>query len=1335
MAVVNLSQSFSFASDQDWDWEVAGATSSSLTITNGTYKQSFSGSFSYDPDGNVSGTATATSFYSNNALVYSISGLSVSAAKLQEFADTFGDTQETYAYTLRGNDTITGSSGSDALLGYAGNDVINGGAGNDTIDGGDGTDTALFSGNYATAAISYSAITKAFTITTAAGGTDTLTNIETLTFADQSISAASLMGPPPPIDDYSASPQTTGHITVGGTESGNLESSGDSDWFAVTLVAGQRYTFSLEDGISEGLANPYLKLFNAGGVLIAQDDDSGSGLNSLLTYTATQSATYFLGASGAIGSVGTGNYQLSATLAGQSAKPILISSNISGVVGNDDSGSGLSGSISYSTDQRYVIFDSYASNLYAGDNNSAGSFWSGIYTSASDIFIKDLQTGSIAAVSTSDSGMGAPVMGNSNSYEASISANGRYVVFESDANNLAFKHFSPGSGEVEVLDEHGNITIVVVDQPVLDGGDLNDVRDVYVKDLLTGTVAIASSDAGGLATGGSEASISSNGHWVVYSQYALVDKAIPTLGFASIFMKDMLTGSVRAIDTNSAGEGNHSVNGRSTNASFSSDDRYVVFESDTVGLTDDEGLIGEGGWSISNIYIKDLQTGGIRLVSSSDSSIAGNDASNNASFSADGLKVVFESTATNLVAGDSNQRRDIFVKDLLNGEVSLVSSSVSGVAGNANSSNGKLSADGRYVLFISQAGNLTDEGPSGGMDLFIKDLHTEAIERIAIGAYNANFSPDGKSIIYTGIDPFVGSKNNIFQVHNPFISTDAPSNVIGGAGNDTLIGDNANNSLDGLGGKDTLKGGKGDDTYTVDLTSKNALEDTVIEKAGEGTADTLILRGGNASLKTATTLTLGGNLENLDASLTGSAKLNLTGNALDNALTGNEADNLLNGGAGIDLLRGGLGNDTYVIDNLGDSIMELTGQGTDLVNVAIATVNGSYTLAANLENATLINTVAFNLIGNDLDNTLKGNAAANRIDGGLGIDRMEGGAGNDIYVVDNLSDSIVDSAGVDTVEASVDINLASLTIKGVENLRLTGTSAISGTGNSLANILDGSQNSAANALAGLEGNDTYIVGTGDTVSETLIKGGTDTVKSYVNFILGANLENLTLLGLNSDHIDATGNELGNILIGNDGNNTLDGQTGIDTLQGGKGNDRYIVDLTSKNALEDTVIEKAGEGTADTLILRGGNASLTTATTLTLGANLENLDASLTGSAKLNFKGNQLDNVLTGNSAQNIFTGGGGKDIFKFDSLSQVGSTSATSDIITDFKSGVDRIDLSGIAGANTFQLIDSSSDFTQAWQLKFVGGVLYGNVEGSTEADFSIRLTGVTSLLQADLIT
>ncbi len=384
--------------------------------------------------------------------------------------------------------------------------------------------------------------------------------------------------------------------------------------------------------------------------------------------------------------------------------------------------------------------------------------------------------------------------------------------------------------------------------------------------------------------------------------------------------------------------------------------------------------------------------------------------------------------------------------------------------------------------------------------------------------------------------------------------TAADDQINGLAGNDTLVGNAGNDILDGGAGNDSMRGGAGNDAYVVDSAT-----DIVTEATGEGTD----------AVQSSVTWTLGTNVENL--TLTASANINGTGNTLANVITGNAGNNALNGGAGNDTLIGGAGNDSYTIDSTSDVITELAGEGTDAVSSSV-----THTLAANVENLTLTGTTAINGTGNASDNRLTGNTANNNLsgaagndtlDGGTGNDTMLGGAGNDTYVVNVATDVVTELAneGNDMVQSSTTLTLAA----NVENLTLTGTTAINGTGNTLANVLIG--NGAANTLTGGDGNDTLDGGAGndslvggngndtyvvnvatDTINEAA-NAGIDTVQSAVTLTLtSANLENLTLLGTTA--INGTGNANANVLIGNGGNNTLAGLEGADTYDGAGGND-------------------------------------------------------------------------------------------------------------------------------------------------------------------------------------
>jgi len=515
--------------------------------------------------------------------------------------------------------------------------------------------------------------------------------------------------------------------------------------------------------------------------------------------------------------------------------------------------------------------------------------------------------------------------------------------------------------------------------------------------------------------------------------------------------------------------------------------------------------------------------------------------------------------------------------------------------------------------------------------------------------------------------------------------------LYGEAGDDILSGGQGNDLLDGGTGADEMAGGAGDDIYVVDDAG-----DVVTEAAGEGTD----------LVRSSISYVMPDHVELVE--LTGNANIDATGNGLDNVLTGNAGDNhlqglggndtlhggdgndlleggagddVLNGGNGIDELRGGLGNDlldggagadtliggagndTYRVDDGGDVVVELSGEGTDTVESTAY----SYTLSDNIEQLVLVeSSYAYEGIAGAGSQTLTGNSNGNRLDGGAGADTMIGGLGDDTYVVDQAGDVIVEYAdeGIDTVESSISYTLGAT----LENLTLLGTANLNAAGNSGDNVIRGNAGNnqivggaGADTLYGGEGDDYYVaVSASDRVHEYAGEG-IDTIERVfeTNLVLDANVENLVLgAGIttgNGNGLDNTitgnagdntlggwdGNDVLHGLDGNDnlfggngsdalyggaGNDYLDGGAGVDYLEGGAGNDVYIVDDSN-----DVVIEAAG----------GGTDQVQTAASYTLSANIENLF--LQGSAAIDGTGNSLDNYIAGNSAANEIHGGGGND--------------------------------------------------------------------------------------------
>ena len=323
---------------------------------------------------------------------------------------------------------------------------------------------------------------------------------------------------------------------------------------------------------------------------------------------------------------------------------------------------------------------------------------------------------------------------------------------------------------------------------------------------------------------------------------------------------------------------------------------------------------------------------------------------------------------------------------------------------------------------------------------------------------------------------------------------------IDGSGNaldNVITGNSGNNVLNGGAGSDTLLGGAGNDVYEVDAF------DTVVEAAGAGT-DT-VRAGFN--------YTLGANLENL---VLAGGDLNGTGNALANSILGTAGNNVLDGGLGADILDGGAGNDTYIVDNSADVVVEAAGNGIDTV-----LASASYQLSANVEHLVLTGSANINGTGNALDNTITGNSGNNLLDGGQGADLLLGGAGND---------TLVGGEGDDR--------------------------------------LDGGQD--ADLMQGGAGNDVYLVdNAGDTAIEAA-GNGIDTVYASASHVLGANVENLVLTG--GAGLQGTGNASDNSITGSNGDDRIAGMAGNDILAGGAGND-----LLLGGAGNDTYLFGLGDG--------------------------------------------------------------------------------------------------------------------------------------------------------------
>ena len=589
-----------------------------------------------------------------------------------------------------------------------------------------------------------------------------------------------------------------------------------------------------------------------------------------------------------------------------------------------------------------------------------------------------------------------------------------------------------------------------------------------------------------------------------------------------------------------------------------------------------------------------------------------------------------------------------------------------------NSVNNVLAGLGGDDVYYVGPGDAVVEASSDGNDT-------------VVSAFTFTLGDNVENLTLIGADAINGTGN---ELANILIGNSAPNVLSGLGGDDTLIGGNGGDTLNGGAGDDTYYVGAGDtvvevanggaDTLLSDATytlganvenltltgvaaisgTGNALGNVLTGNSGAnvltglagddsyyvGAGDTVVeaANGGTDTVFADFSFTLGANVENL--TLTGSANIDGTGNALANILTGN---------AGINTLSGGAGNDNYYV-GAGDTIVEMAGKtgGVDtvfadatftltdpllenLTLTGLANLNGTGNALANVITGNEGDNVLTGLAGND---TLNGGAGNDTLDGGAGNDVMTGGLGDDIYFIDSAKDSVIElsgiGSGVDTIFSSITYALNTNALANVENLTLTGTSALNAAGNALNNILTG--NSADNVLKGGAGDDALDGGLGNDTA--------DYAAATAGIIVDLNLSTPQAIGggegsdtllsiervIGSNFADTlTGDANANALTGNAGNDFLDGGAGADTLNGGAGDDTYVVD-----DIGDTLTD---------LSKKGGIDSVRASVSFTLGAVFENL--TLTGTDNIDGNGNALANTLIGNAGANVLSGMNGADTY------------------------------------------------------------------------------------------
>jgi Tol biopolymer transport system component len=435
----------------------------------------------------------------------------------------------------------------------------------------------------------------------------------------------------------------------------------------------------------------------------------------------------------------------------------------SGGTGDDDSFGGT-----VSGDGRYVAFASLATDLVAVDTNDVA-----------DVFVRDTSTGITTRVSVASSGAQA-IAGRfqRGSTSPAISADGRYVFFQSDAPNLVdgdtnevpdvFMHdttagttirvnvgaggeqpapgrFGGGSGR-PAISADGGVLAFVSAAPNLVVGDTNDVADVFVRERTTGTIIRIKPPAGEYLGSGSPA-LSADGRFVTF------------VSGTHAYVLDRDNGQITRLSVATAGSPG---NGQSANPSISADGRYAVFQSAANNL-----VPGDTG-DASDVFLRDrVARTTIRVEPVPVLIYGGNDDSDTRSgraLSADGRYAVFSSLASTLVSDDTNAASDAFVRDLASGETMRVSVDSTGVPGNGDSGGAAITPDGRYVVFHSDATNLVPGDTPGHRDVFVHDAVSGETARVSVDSAGQpldhstgwpDINADGRYVVFekVGEDP------------------------------------------------------------------------------------------------------------------------------------------------------------------------------------------------------------------------------------------------------------------------------------------------------------------------------------------------------------------------------------------------------------------------------------------------------------------------------------------------------------------------------------------------------------------------------------------------------
>jgi Ca2+-binding RTX toxin-like protein len=1091
-----------------------------------------------------------------------------------------------------------------------------------------------------------------------------------------------------------------------------------------------------QSGVALSLANSSPQ--NVGGnqgldTLVSIENLAGSEQNDILSGSDADNVLTGAGGADALAG-GAGNDKLYGDWArGLVIKHLeVVSSDIYGTPGND-----TTFFPTISSDFSKVLFTSRAENLAPT-------------SSASGVYLKDVATGAVTAIA--------------GGFQSVISGDGTRMGFTSSDSAVP--------------------------------GDTNGFDDVFVRDFATGTNQLVTQGILGAQSNGASKflDLSANGSRVLFFSDATNLVPDDHTNATEIFVKDLASGVVTLVSSSASGVAGEYGSYR---ALLSDDGTKVLF------ISSAGNLVGGDANNWNDLFVKDLASGAITLVSRTTS---GGQAAPGEDFQAfalspDGTKVAFASASSHFMPGDTENDCDIFLKDLDTGQLILLSASAAGTPGNDGSFSPVFSADGRHVAFFSYATNLAPGGTPGMPAIFIKDIASGGIQRLELpegmqGTAHSNtllepeypglvFSADGSKLML-----LTGAGGYLNQVCIADLAQ--PNND----GNDVLSGDAGDDVIDPGSGNDIIKGGDGNDMIVMgaNLTSVDQID-------GGTETDTVTLDGDYPSLTfSATTLR---NVERLQLTLGHSYAL-----TTDNATVGvgqsfavdasslsatnvlsfdgsAETDGQFNiiGGAGNDTIRLGSGVDK-VAGGGGNDLIAFTGgfRATDAVDggsgIDTLLLAGTYSGGVTMGSATLLNMekivlgAGFSYLLTTDDTTVAGTqtlsvdaSALGAMDhvtvrggaetdgkfvfvGGAGNDSFTGGAGADSFDLSRGGDDFaVGGAGDDIVTLGADFTRTDRIDGGVgfDAVLVTGTTDVAMTSTTLANI--------EKIVLGRGFSYSFV-----TVDTTVAAGTTLTVDGSSL----ANTDTLVFKGKSESdgHFTVTGGRGADAIYGGTQDDVLDGGIGDDTLDasaggndllsGGKGNDtiRMGASFTALDVIDGggsarDRLELDGDYGGGVMLgsmtlrnvgyikvagghsysLTGNNAMLNSGATMTVdGTSLQSgeslmFDASAETDGSLALLGGGGADTLAGGAGSDMIAGGGGADLlaggagqdtFRYKHSSD--SSGVAYDTITDFDFALDRIHTAkavhGVDRAVTtgsLSLATFDADLAAALDIKHLG--------------------------------